>query len=608
MANPYKFVVLFCLLLCFGNISAQQTKQQGIENPTFEKKGNCLGNWSLVCPSGYSAYRSNFARTFAGTTKSEYGTRKLTLRLGLDDEPGSVSKVEVSQVLDHLEAGAWYQLSVWVRADNLSGKSYLSVSGVNAANADDANVPAQELVYGTSSYSAWTKLVLLFQAQPKSSTRFTLGAETSRELCMDSRCGSVHFDNIALVPIDKPIKKDRISSHANVCEDSEFLNTMTEQCLALDKQFGKMTDGQTGPTKYISCESMNGDSINTTIATFGDAGGVVELGPCRVALKNAVVLRNNVALRGAGVGRTVLFRDPSWDSKDISLIRIRGSRYKQIHDITLSDITVQGSGPKPSIMNNIQVRYANNVLLERIESRNSGGSAISTRSSQKVTVRYVAGHGSVSWHGFESKECFMDISLDGNDKDLLVSKDECAFGTPDFFTEEIEIHSSYFFNNRGLGIDSHASYIEIAGNRSFDNGSASKLPEPANNVWVHHNEFSRSSREGMKIALQKRIGDDSLVPFNQVIYQNIFRDNRGYGIRIHERANNIYLIDNQFENNDHWNKLRIVKGWRPGKRVFICKSDQSANTGVDGHALDYVVLDADHSKCRLDNVANIFSH
>ena len=103
-------------------------------------------------------------------------------------------------------------------------------------------------------------------------------------------------------------------------------------------------------------------------------------------------------------------------------------------------------------------------------------------------------------------------------------------------------------DNNDMGIDSHASFAEIAGNIALGNGTAAKFPEPANNVWIHHNVFSDSFREGIKVALQKRIGDSSLIPFNQVIYRNIFRNNRAFGIWIYDRAKDIFLIENVYEN------------------------------------------------------------
>ncbi len=603
-------LVLFLLFVC-GHALGQLQSAIVLENADFEVEGDCAGDWGLTCAQGFRAHQSSASNSVVDLSGGEFANQKLSIQLGAKPDMNLPAYAAATQSisLNAAKAGAQYHLSVWVRADNLNGKSILFAGTESAEKAIMQSEDATNLVYGPSGYSAWTQLNLAFTV-PSDESRLTIGLAAFSEVgqCVDAQCGTVYFDNLSLKPLATSSSANEIPVLSNVCSDGYFLNTLTEQCQWLDKQFGYTPVQKPSAYTFIECENISSSNINAAIQSFGLAGGLIELDACRAPLTDDVEFGSNITLAGAGVGRTVLYREPNWKSKASTLLRVRGEQGRPVKNVILRDFTVKGSGPQETAMNNIQVKYAHNMLVERLETRDAGKSGISVRSSQKVTLRYVVGHGSVRWHGIESKDCYLHASLDTEDNDFLVSRDECAVGTPDFYTENIAIYSSTLFNNRGLGIDSHASFAEIAGNRSYNNGSASKLPEPANNLWVHHNEFSDSSREGMKIALQMRLGDETLVPFNQVIYKNLFRRNRGYGIRIHDRAHNIYLVDNQFKDNDHRNRLRIVPGVRKVKRVHICPSDQSASFGIDGRLKDYVLLEASDSKCNLDNVATIFSN
>ena len=607
LANLKKYSIALFLLIFTGVASGQSDRVSYLKNPGFESKQHCVYGWNVSRPHSCDSAQTHSSGSVVSVSRSELGNRKLTIRHVDSTSTNSSAYVEVVQPLKNVKNGHRYHLSAWVKSENLDGRSMVFVS---AMSTDDHSARAgeiHEMVYGPSGYSAWTKVNVVFTV-PQDSGELVVGlaAELSGSKCEVTRCGEVHFDNVHIRPVQDSLKLTAAQIFSNVCNDGHFLNNLTEQCQKLHKEFGVVKRPMPSNTVRIGCDAMSAATINSTIKSLGAPGGLIELAACHASLEVDVELGSNITLKGAGVGRTVLYRDPEWNDDASTLIRIRGEAHRHLNNVVMQDLTIRGSGPKDTAMNNIQIRYANNVLVERLETRNAGKSGISVRSSQKVTIRYLVAHGSVKWHGIESKDCYLHHSLDGSDKGSLVSRDECAVGIPNFYTKNIAIYSNTVFNNRGLGINSHASFAEIAGNRSFDNGSATKLTEPANNIWVHHNEYSNSSREGMKIALQKRLGDESLVPFNQVIYKNLFRRNRGYGIRIHDRAYNIYLIANQYRENDHANKLRIVKGANSGRRIKICASDQSLAYGVDGDREDHVRLEATDIKCQLDSVADIF--
>jgi len=383
---------VFFSLPLFGQSKASSL----ITNPGFDTYGKCSSESSFACPLGYVVYRSNRTTASVGTTTNPYGNRKLTIRVGLEQGQDKPTIVDVVQTVHQFEPGHLYRFSAWVKAEDLRGESYLFVTAAEDNKAFRTQSNSLGKVHGTSSYSAWTKLNLFFEAPfTQTSIEIGMGVTTSSSDCDAKRCGAVHFDNLSLSRVTNITDMVARESHSNVCSDGEFLNNLSDKCQLLDKQFGHTHEARFNSTVYLKCEEMDSLKINKAIEAFGNAGGVVHLAPCVASLNDDIELASNVILQGSGVGRTVLYRHPDWDNESSTLIRVRGEKEQQLENVVLRDFTVIGSGPIESDMNNIQIRYSHNVLAERIETRNAGKSGISARSSQNVTIRYVIGHGSV---------------------------------------------------------------------------------------------------------------------------------------------------------------------------------------------------------------------
>jgi len=589
-----------------GSLPLRAQPDNLASNPGFEAIGTCTGMWDTACPVGYYGYQPDSDAVFAGTTAHESGNRRLTFRLN-----GLLSGVEQTQAaagfrINNTIPGQAYQFSAWVKTHNLRGRSLIHVIGRSSR---DRNQPTRIIrsSFGPQGYSTWTRLGLIAIAPEDSdSLVFSLAAQTSQLFCQRPPCGEVHFDNVIIQRLGANDDRKWIPPRSNVCADGSFLDVHTETCRTRNTSFGYREIAPGRSYKWLSCSEMSASSINLEIRSFGPAGGTLALAPCRVTLDDDIVVASNVTVRGSGSGRTHFIRSRDWNNTSGTLLRVQGTPEEPAQNVALRDFSIQGSGPILSEMNNIQVGWARNVLLERIESMNAGKSGIHFWSSQNVTVRYVTSHGAVQWHGIGTKDCYIDASLDGNDADDRVSRSECDGGRDRFWTEDVAIHSNDTFNNNGLGIDSHASYAEVAGNDMNENGAASKFPEPAHHVWIHHNNFTDSTREGTKIANQVDLADDTLTPYKQVLYKNRFLNSGSYGIRIHDRAWDIVLIDNRYRNNGVSNRLRIVPGINSDARVFSCPGDESANDGIDGNTSSLARLSSTDQRCDLNRIGDIF--
>jgi len=351
----------------------------------------------------------------------------------------------------------------------------------------------------------------------------------------------------------------------------------------------------------MTCDAANVGTINKKIDELSTTGGILKIAPCRIPVNSEIRLKSNVTLQGSGVGITTLAYVPEMHSDAETLIRVEGSPKDKIRHVVLRDFTISGPGSGPVLvqLNNIRIEHADNFLAERLTTSYAGKTGLTFRWSQNVTVRYVTSHGSLQWYGISTKDCYVGEWMDGSDADTMVSRDECARGIEDYWTDGVLLHSNYSFNNRGLGINSHASNVEIAGNLMDYNGSAAKFTEPASNLWIHHNQFSNSDREGMKIA-NARLADSTLITNSHFYFNNVFKNNTDYGVRIHERAWNLLFSGNQYLQNGEDNKLRVKPGKGNTKRLSVCPNDSVTRHGVDGHLNVIRFLDASDNDCRFD--------
>lgn len=601
---------VFSIVLAFSTVTnttpAHAQPDNLAPNSGFDNVGNCIGDWDRDCPDSYRAWQSDGDAVFVGTTVHSAGNRRLSLTLSDTQSGNNQTQGAVWIKIPNTNPGEVYEFSAWVKAEDLRGRSLIHASGRSSRNPRQGPI-ALQLKFGPSGHSGWIKLAFLATvAAGADSMLFALAAQTSRSLCTNAPCGSVHYDNVVVRRLAADDQRSWIPPRTNVCSEGAFLDLNAEVCRNLDKSFGYQYQS-TGPaSRWLPCSAMTDQRINAEIRALSETGGTLALAPCRVELQDDIVLASNVTLRGSGSGRTILVRDPDWNNTSGTLLRVQGSQQSPIRNVTVRDLTIRGSAPVLSQINNIQIGYADNVLIERVESIGAGKSGIHFWSSQNVTIRYVVSHGSVQWHGIGTKDCYIDPDLDGDDPDQLVSKSECDGGFDRFWTEDIALYSNHTFNNGDFGIDSHASYAEIAGNIMDNNGAASKFPEPAHDVWIHHNDFTNSQRHGTKIANQLSLADDTMTPYRQVLYNNRFANNGSYGIRVHDRAWDVVLLGNSYVANGVSNRMRIVPGDRADARVYSCPGDNSTNDGIDGYDSSHVRLPSNDDRCDLSRVGDIF--
>ena len=593
------FIILFVNLWC-SLIWAESRNH--IPNSAFENVGECHNSWhSSICASGFHVSDSINTDISVSTPKGSNENQHILLRL-LKRDPTAPIRGSIGIDIGNLVPNTDYVFSSWIKANKLQGRSGISVSSMDETKNSEIAV---RKVSGPSSTSTWQKISLIFKTPNRASIiRLSGFASTSIEHCQTLDCGSIHLDNWSIYRIKEgqtPLEEKPIS---NVCDDRSFLNLFTGTCFPLQRDYGYRKEEVTHRNeRTINCDEMTASKINQEIVGLSSDGGTLKLAPCEIPVDQEIMLADNITLQGAGVGRTIFKHGFKSDSKAGTLIKIEGTAHSPLKNVTLRDFSVQGPGPNALNQNNVQAKHADNLLVERIESSGAGKSGITFQRSKNISIRYVISYNSVQWHGISSKDCYIGIWFDGPDSEELVGRDECSQGVGGFWTENVSLHSNLTHNNRGLGINSHASSIEIAGNLMNSNGSAAKFTEPASNLLVHHNQFSNSLREGLKIASHK-MTDNTLTPNNHLYYRNRFVDNTDYGVRIHEQAWGLTFKDNAYAGNGENNKLRVIPGTSRFPRIFICKGDRISEDGLDGSETTLAYVARDDSRCSLNTSDN----
>ena len=592
--RQFAICTLLPFLFCSNLISAKP--EHHVLNPGFELTGECLGDWdSELCASGFHAAQSEADNVSVSLSVDSTENRFIAIEL-LNSKKSELTRGSIELKVENLIPDTEYIFSTWIKTKEMRGHSGLLITAPN-----DNETAIQEIasVAGPSGTSTWQKMSLLFRT-PKSVSfvHFNGFAATSRSFCQIQNCGSIQLDNWLIQRTGTSEDLPKLKNLSNPCGDSSFLNIFTRNCQPLQRNYGYSKEN----TNYqnvtdLACEEANAKRINLEISKLSKHGGTLKIAPCKIMLDREIDLASNVIVQGSGVGQTTFTQGFDPDIKAETLIRVEGTSENPVKNVVLRDFTVQGPGPIPLNLNNIQGKYVDNFLIERIESRNAGKSGVTFRRSKNITIRYVTIYGSTQWHGISTKDCYIGAWFDGDDSDQLISRKECSQGVRGFWTEGVTIHSNATYLNKGLGINSHASLVEIAGNLMDSNGSAAKFTEPASNIFVHHNQFSNSSREGLKIASHK-LADDTLTPNSHLYLRNQFINNGSYGVRIHERARNVLFKDNVYRKNKMDNKLRIKPGGRRFPRIYICEEDEVSKDGIDGPKTAILFPDLTDSRCR----------
>ncbi len=228
-------------------------------------------------------------------------------------------------------------------------------------------------------------------------------------------------------------------------------------------------------------------------------GGTLNLpGDCTITLDGKFVVRgDNIVVQGNGPKSTV------FEASSGHVVEIDGGRNVVLRDFAAQGTRAVKSNDNPDNLPSpvIVKPGSTNVLIERLELRD-GKTGIYFYSASQVTVRYVDS-GYHYFHGVSTKECYSQTCYGPITKNYSIYSNETH-------------HSA--INEHG--IDSHASYGEVAGNYIHDTGKGAKLPE-TQCVWFHHNKIVNANDYGLKIYPITENRSD-MVPKNIAIYDNVF--------------------------------------------------------------------------------------
>jgi hypothetical protein len=404
---------------------------------------------------------------------------------------------------------------------------------------------------------------------------------------------------------------ESVNKDSSPCPEGYFLNLMDGACAALDTDYGfdpKRFQSKVGTAELtLSPDSCTEEALLAILEELENAGGgTLQLPSCEIGLTKPIYVPSHSVLQGAGMQQTILFAAPGWGTAG-SIVRVYDKTVYKTgwqdgghEDVVLRDFTVRGH--KEVKANNIEILWSDNVLVERVESYEAGKSALHFGHARQITIRYSTFHHSYRYHGIGSKDCIPTKEMDGEDQDSLVSKSECSQGDPNFWSESYVIHSNQIHHNGAMGLDSHASNGEVAGNLLTNNVWSSKFPEPAHDIWVHDNLFDGGTYWGTKIGNQYAILDETMDPVRQVYYRNQFSNNGTYGVRLLP-ASEIYFIENVYRSNGYNNATRLTN---ERNAVVACQGDEVAGAAIAGNNRGVVWLEADDPVCDLSLISALF--
>ena len=369
---------------------------------------------------------------------------------------------------------------------------------------------------------------------------------------------------------------------SNPCAEGQFLELGTETCRPLDKRFGfdRNLFARKAGRRAFRLRSCTSQALVKLLESVGPSGGVINIPACKLRVDRKIFLPSNVVFQGAGVGKTIL---QAADDFDKTVIQIkRGS------NVIVRDLTIDGAGSAHLLLS---AWYADNVLFERIEARNAGGSGIHFRYAKRITIRYSQSYGHRQWHGIASKDCFpaRPKQPDEEECSLQVGDEEPGVA----WSTNYAIYSNKLYGSGEYGIDTHASNGEIAGNLIYNNRYAVKFPD-ASRLWVHHNQLRDNQRWG--IFIYSTIDSAARAPRDIAIYSNIFGRNGLLQLRVAVPATSVYLLYNEYT--ALVNVYRIV-----GAQVYRCKDSQDSAIFTYGRRPS----NASPAQCRLRGARRLFS-
>ena len=372
---------------------------------------------------------------------------------------------------------------------------------------------------------------------------------------------------------------ENIPGQANECPEGQYLDLGRGICRNLVKEFGFQPFQAKPSANEINLKQCRYSALANLVELMAPNGGTIMLPPCTIEINKTITIPDNVVLQGSGIGKTVLIAARGFEG---SMLRI-----KQAENIIIRDLTLDGNR---TYSTNIMINSAHNVLIERVETRNTTRTGISFRYTRNITIRYSSSHDHATYHGIGSKDCFPDNGK-GDLKECESEAGDVSPGT--LWSQNYAIYSNRLYKNADYGLDSHASHGEVAGNVIIGNERGTKFPD-ASQLWIHHNLIADNRDWGTRVYSTLEIPERQ--PRQIVYFENVFQANRGYPVSLSNPTHALYLIANQYIDNAP-QRLSISDA-----EAYACAGTQDQQLSIQGVALSL----ASAEKCDLSKIGQIF--
>lgn len=372
-------------------------------------------------------------------------------------------------------------------------------------------------------------------------------------------------------------------SITNPCNEGEFYNLNSNTCQPLCKpEFGFNINrfNQASSSTIYTLTQCTHSALNNLLNSIGPTGGIIQLPACTIVVSGKIWLKENTIFQGAGIGNTVIQVAPGYSGHVFEM--------KYIKNSVLRDLTLDGNG---QYVTSFIAWYCDNLMVERVEVKDSDRTGINFSYSKNVTVRHCKSTGAGTWHGIASKDC-SNANPFPNHSTCFTEAGNTAPGV--LWTTSYSVYSNETTYNAGLGINLHGLNGETAGNYSAFNDQGSKFFD-GENIWVHHNKFEGNSSWGTAISIS--IDVPERLPRNTIFYANEFINNGAYPFRVNgDYATEVYLLNNTFIGNTP-NEIRNLA--LPGV-LKICPGSVEDQMNVSGNSVSYATPAQCANPCSID--------
>ncbi len=238
----------------------------------------------------------------------------------------------------------------------------------------------------------------------------------------------------------------------------------------------------------------------------------------------AILLRDNVTLEGAGMGKTIIKLADGWDHKVTGIIRTKSAEINE--NITVRDLTIDGN------MQNTK---------GEVDGFFTGVTPGVAKADQNILVERVEIH-SVSRYGFDPHEQTVGLTI----RDSVAHHNGYDGFTIDFQSFGSLINNISYANGRhGFNVVTGSHDMTLLNNVAYDNGAeglviqrGSDDRDLTNNIYVEGGSFYNNGRNGVLVKISTDV---------TVKHVDVYGNGR-YGIEL-DGASRTLISDNEVYNN-----------------------------------------------------------